>query len=200
MRTNFSGVQWKEPTDNCMNIKKYHSEQWHGWMLAALEGDKSSYRLLLEQLKLWLVAFYSSRLPVSEVDDLVQETLLTIHQKRHTFDVNQAFGPWFTAVAKHRWIDHLRKVGRLNETPFDEVEIDLVLRVDYSTSHDVMALLANLPKAQADVIRLVKLQELSLQETSDKTGHSVSSIKVMIHRGMKKLQKLAKDNTLLTLN
>lgn len=183
-----------------MQRYKYQSEYWHGWMLAALDGDKTSYRKLLEQLKLWLAAFYSTRVPADEVDDLVQETLLTIHQKRHTFDTNQPFGPWLTAVAKHRWIDHLRKVGRLNEVELNEDELDLSHDADYSASHDVMSLLQSIPTAQADVIRLVKLQELTLQEASEKTGHSVASIKVMIHRGMKKLQKVAKDNVPLILS
>lgn len=163
-------------------------------MQASLQGDQACYRLLLSNLKSWLMVFYRSRVAAHEVEDLVQETLLTIHQKRHTYDVNQAFGPWLTAVAKHRWIDHMRKVGRLNETEFDENILEMSNDIEYS-EHDVSALLKNIPPAQADVIRLVKLQQLSLQEASDKTGHSVSSIKVMVHRGMKRLKKAAKKQS-----
>lgn len=176
---------------------KYNSHHWQTWMQASLKGDQDAYRLLLSDLKLWLSAFYCSRVPACEVDDLVQETLLSIHKKRHTFDPNQSFGPWLTAVAKHRWIDHMRKVGRLNETEFNEADfhettMEMSHEVEYGAERDVLSLLNKIPAAQADVIRLVKLQQLSLKEASDQTGHSVPSIKVMIHRGMKKLQKAAK--------
>jgi len=77
-------------------------------MRAALKGDQEVYRLLLTGLRLWLAAYFAKRVHFNAVEDLVQDTLLTLHAKRQTFDPHYSFGPWIAAIARHRWIDHMR--------------------------------------------------------------------------------------------
>jgi RNA polymerase sigma-70 factor (ECF subfamily) len=174
-------------------MQTYHSEQWQEWMLATLQGDQQAYRLLLTHLRRWLMAYFGNRMQGEAVEDLVQETLLTLHHKRQTFDPQLAFFPWIAAIAKHRWIDHLRKTLKYVETELDD---DLIVdepQTDPHAGFDLQVFLQQLPRAQAQVIELMKLQELSVQQVALQAGHSQASVKVMVHRGLKKMIAMAQE-------
>lgn len=156
-------------------------------MQAALTGDQNSYRLLLTELRGWLTAYYTKRIHRSAVEDLVQDTLMTVHAKRETFDPSQTFGPWVSAIARHRWIDHMRKTLKYVEIELDDQLHSPETVRDECAKHDVQTLLRLIPQAQADIITMVKIRELSVEEVSRQTGHSPSSVKIMVHRGMKRL-------------
>ena len=94
-------------------------------MLASLNGDAASHRSLLDRLSRRLRAYYKARLAavgrsISEAEDLVQEALLAIHIKRHTFDPGEPLTPWVYAIARYKLIDFLRR----NRTSFVDVPID----------------------------------------------------------------------------
>jgi len=110
-----------------------------------------------------------------------------LHAKRQTFDPRYPFGPWMAAVARHRWIDHLRATLKYVETQLEDDCPSQETDRDACAKHDVKALLKLIPPPQAKVIELAKLREMSIEEVSKQTGHSPSSVKVMIHRGMKKM-------------
>ncbi len=160
-------------------------------MRAALAGDAAAYRDLLGQLRPWLLSYFRRRLRGSDGEDLVQMTLLSLHEKRHTYDPNAPFLPWIAAVARHKLIDHVRRSGRHTHVELDE---DLMgdeggLPAELAR-RDIEVLLAQLPKDQARVIRLHKVNELSVEEVSASTGKTSSAVKVIVHRGLKKLQSL----------
>src|SRR3546814_9733395 len=81
---------------------------WSGWMAAAQEGDAEAYHALMRVLQPWLRNFFARRVPAVWLDDLVQETLLAVHSRRHTSDPAQPFLPWLRAIARYKWIDRLR--------------------------------------------------------------------------------------------
>ncbi len=174
-------------------MTKYSNQRWDGWMRAALKGDQKAYLLLLTNLRLWLAAYFTKRVHYNAVEDLVQDTLLTLHAKRQTFDPHYSFGPWIAAVARHRWIDHLRATLKYVETQLDDNFLYQETERDACAKHDVKALLKLIPPPQAKVIELVKLRELSIEEVSKQTGHSPSSVKVMVHRGMKKMMAAVEE-------
>ncbi len=169
----------------------YNSEYWQAWMTAAQQGDAKAYRDLLGALRPWLVSYFRRRLPGANVEDLVQMTLLSLHEKRHTYDPASPFLPWIAAVARHKLIDQVRKTGR-----HVHVELDEELTGDGGdlpsglAARDVEALLKTLPPDQARAIRLHKLKDLSVDEVSAATGKSASNVKVLVHRGLKKLQAM----------
>ena len=162
-------------------------------MRASLDGDAAAYRTLLMQVRPWLVAYFRPRLRGSDGEDLVQATLLSLHEKRHTYDASAPFLPWLAAVARHKLIDYVRRAGR-----HVHVELDEEMAGDGEggglpaelAKRDIEVLLAQLPKEQARIIRLHKLNELSVDEVSAATGKSPSAVKVIVHRGLKKLQSL----------
>jgi RNA polymerase sigma-70 factor (ECF subfamily) len=159
-------------------------------MAAAQTGDATSYRLLLGELVLWLHRYYVRRLPHGMADDAVQDVLLAVHEKRHTYDPSRPFAPWLAAIARYKWIDRLRVLKTEATDPLDDnfhVPDHEDTVISAATFHD---LLAGLKPAQAEAIRLVKLEGYSVEEASRVTGQSVSLIKVNIHRGIKRLTSL----------
>ena len=88
------------------------TDQWGAWMAAAQNGQGGPYRRLLGEIRLWLLRYFARRLPPGQVEDAVQDTLIAIHEKRHTYDPARPFRPWLAAVARYKWIDRLRAMGR----------------------------------------------------------------------------------------
>lgn len=159
-------------------------------MLMGLAGDPPAQRRLLELCGERLRDYYRRRLPgrESDVEDLVQESLIAIHQRRASYDTRQPFTAWLHAIARYKLADHLRAQYRRRTVriPDSAEMIDSELDApELGVTCDVERLLDGLPKAQRDAIRLVKLEGLSVAEASERTGHSESNIKVLAHRGMK---------------
>ena len=163
--------------------------RWRTWMTAAQGGDAAAYRLLLTDLRPWLTRYYVRRLPNGAADDAVQDALVAIHTKRHTYDPARPFGPWLAAVARHKWIDRLRTMRRQAETGLPE-DLSTGDHEAAVTSANLLGrLLETLKPAQAEAIRLVKLQGFSVEEASSLTGQATSLIKVNIHRGLARLAR-----------
>jgi RNA polymerase sigma factor (sigma-70 family) len=160
---------------------------WGRLMAAAQAGDGDAYKILLTVLAQWSRQYYLRRLPPGMAEDAVQDFLLAIHEKRRTYDPSRPIGPWLAAIARYKWIDRIRSLKSEATEPLDEnISVpdhgDAV--VSTSTFH---ALLAGLKPAQAEAIRLVKIEGYSVEEASQATGQSVSLVKVNIHRGVKRL-------------
>jgi RNA polymerase sigma factor (sigma-70 family) len=162
-------------------------DYWGGLMTAAQSGNGGAYRRLLGEVSVWLTRYFQRRLPPGDVDDAVQETLLAVHRRRHTYDPQYPLGPWLAAIAKNKWIDQLRSLGRrLGEELSDEISVG-----DHEASVISSLVLASLLKevrpAQAQAIMLVKIQGYSIEDVSGIIGLSPSAIKMNIHRGLARL-------------
>jgi len=159
-------------------------------MALSQQGDKQAYAALLEACQRWLRGYYSGRIAPSSLDDLVQETLISLHTKRASWDPARPFLPWLAAIARFRWVDHLRRLYRACEGELNEElhgsddEPGIAARVSLDR------LLGMLPPAQERAIALVKIKGLSIAEASAETGQSESLVKVNIHRGLKRLALL----------
>lgn len=161
--------------------------EWGAWMAAAQSGESRAYHRLLVEVSNWLHRYYARRLPPPMVEDAVQETLLAIHEKRHTYDPERPFGPWLAAIARYKWIDRLRALNSARTEPLTE-ELAVADHEEAVTSASALErLLQELKPAQSDVIRMVKLEGLSIEEASVRTGQSISLVKVNIHRGLARL-------------
>jgi RNA polymerase sigma factor (sigma-70 family) len=165
-------------------------DQWGRLMAAALEGNGGAYSRLLNEIRPWLYRFYARRLPLGMADDATQETLMAVHQKRHTYEPGRPFRPWLGAIARYKWIDRLRSMSRNPTVSIDEelFEPSVDSHESSVTSAIVLdELLARLKPAQTSVIRLVKIKGFSIEEAAAMTGQSESLVKVNIHRGLAKL-------------
>lgn len=170
-------------------------------LLRSLDGDASAYHAFLRQLTAHLRAFLRRRLSrwPDEVEDLVQETLLAVHNQRHTYDAAQPLTAWLHAIAQYKLIDSLRRYHRQEALtdPLDE-ESELFAVSDAAASEarrDLAKLLDTLPARQRLPIVHVKIEGLSVAETARLTGMSESAVKVGVHRGLKALARLIGKRT-----
>lgn len=179
-----------------------HEQQLKTLFLAGMEGDAQAYRSFLQALGGVLRAFLRKRLrdKPHDVEDLVQEILIAVHNGRHTYLPEQPLTAWMYAIARYKMADFLR--GRYRHEawtePLDEEAHDLFAASDDEASHarrDVDQLLAQLPDRHRLPILHVKLQGLSVAETAQLTGLSESAIKVGIHRGLKALAMMIRGMT-----
>ena len=162
-------------------------------MAMAQAGDANAYRALLLECQPWLVRYFARRIAPATVDDLVQDTLISVHRKRASYDPARPFLPWLAAIARYRWIDQLRRHYRADETELNEAMV--------ADPHDpavlarlgVERLLEFLPHGQSLVIRLVKIDGLSIADAALRTGQSETLVKVNIHRGIKKMSSLVES-------
>lgn len=168
--------------------------QLHALWMQSLQGDSACYERALTVLSGYLRGFLRKRLPSqsSDVEDLVQETLLAIHQKRHTYQSDQPLTAWVFAIARYKWVDHLRAHGRRERLHDDIDDWADTLTVDSDTEtsdaqRDLAQVLADLPPKQRAAIEHTRLQGLSITETAQLTGQSEASVKVNVHRGLKTL-------------
>lgn len=162
-------------------------------MALAQGGDRQAYSALLTACAAWLKRYFCRRVAPSSLDDLVQETLLSLHRKLSSYDPARPFLPWLAAIARYRWVDYLRLIYRA-----DMVELDRDLP-DHGDHEQLAArlslerLFAHLPAGQAQAIELVKIHGLSIAEASSACGQSEPLVKTNIHRGLKKLAMLIEE-------
>ncbi|HEY0878590.1 MAG TPA: sigma-70 family RNA polymerase sigma factor [Zeimonas sp.] len=168
-------------------------ERLREWLVRGLSGDEIAYRRFLEELGAHLRAFLRrrmSRMP-DDVEDLVQETLLAIHNQRHTYDADQPLTPWAHAIAKYKLVDLFRRRAHRGAVTVALDHADELLAGSDHEAHearrDLGRLLALLPERQRLPIVHVKIEGLSVVEAAQRTGMSVSAVKVGVHRGLKAL-------------
>ena len=160
-------------------------------MAAALAGDGDAYHLLLAELIPWLRRYFRRRLPLSMTEDAVQDVLLAIHEKRHTYDPARPFAPWLAAVARYKWIDRMRGSSWDKTEPLDD-NLSVPDHADMVIADKTFGdLLAGLKPSQAEAIRLVKIEGYSVAEAAETSGQSVALIKINVHRGLKRLAAVA---------
>lgn len=166
----------------------------HAVWMRSLHGDSTSYQRALTLMCGHVRRFLQNRMQShpSDVEDLVQETLMAIHQKRHTYQTDQPLTAWMYAIARYKWVDHLRAHGRREYWHDDIDDWSEKLIMDnqeeaINAQNDLSVVLADLPQRQREAIEFTRLQGLSITETAVRTGQSEASVKVNIHRGLKTL-------------
>ena len=165
-------------------------------LLRGLTGDQLAYQDFLGTLALHVRAFLRSRLSrhPAEIEDMVQDVLLAVHNARHTYQAQQPLTAWVHAIARYKLADHLRSVSRRearHDVLDDDAQLFAISEVESAeASRDLTKLLKQLPERQRLPIVHVKLEGLSVEETAQLTGLSSSAVKVGIHRGLKALSRL----------
>lgn len=169
------------------------------WMQAAQEGDHVAYdRLLRALVPIIRGAVRRQRgfLGADEIEDLVQDALLSIHAVRATYDPARPFTPWLMAIVRNRLADGGRRHARLKAV--DHITQDFYETFQraatnnqgetYGDAEELRHAIAELPAGQRQAIELIKMREMSLKEASRETGMSVAALKVAVHRAVKTLR------------
>jgi RNA polymerase sigma-70 factor (ECF subfamily) len=176
--------------------------RWGDLLAAAQRGDASAYRDFLHSITPFVRAVARKRIWSEEVmEDVVQDTLLTVHRVRHTYEPGRPVRPWLAAIVGRRSIDAMRKGGRVarqethNEVAYETFADPQANHPDTGDAKNVLAkMMASLSPGQREALELVKLREMSVAEASAASGQSIALLKVNIHRALKKLRLgLSKD-------
>ena len=168
-------------------------QRLHALLLQGLAGDAAAYHRFLKALTAHLRAYFRKRLfqRPDEVEDLVQETLLAVHNQRHTYRTDQPLTAWVHAISRYKLIDWLRANAAnqaLTDPLDDENEVFAASDTEAAEAkRDLGKLLAGLPDRQRLPIMHVKLEGLSVVEAAQLTGMSESAVKIGVHRGLKAL-------------
>ena len=171
---------------------------WSIAMVSAQAGDQDAYRRLLEDISPYVRTLAARQIRnCADIEETVQDVLLTIHSVRHTYDPSRPFGPWLVAIAYRRIVDRLRHCGRIDshETPI-ELEHETFIAATTNLQEEavdarlVREAVERLSVGQRDAVRMLKLYEMSLEEAAVASGMSVSALKVATHRAMKRLRKM----------
>jgi RNA polymerase sigma-70 factor (ECF subfamily) len=169
-------------------------------MRAAQGGDRQAYAILLRDSEP-LIRRASRRVGLGgdRVEDAVQETLLTLHNARHTYDPSRSFTAWLSVIAQRRAIDVLRRAGRSErreihaplayEQEADPSATAAMTWEESGRAKDLRAAIADLSASQREAIEHIALADKSLAEAAAATGKSVGALKVNFHRALKALRQ-----------
>ncbi len=168
--------------------------EWTQLMQQAIAGDNAAYHRLLKAITPVLRATAQRGLsragqPTDSSEDIVQETLLAVHLKRHTWDPSAPFGPWLFAIARNKLIDTLRRKGHRVFVDIDEFADILPGEPEKETAspREVDQHLAGLPPKQRDVVRSIAVDSASIKETAVRLAMSEGAVRVALHRGLASL-------------
>jgi RNA polymerase sigma-70 factor (ECF subfamily) len=183
--------------DRAMDVRS-EEPQLRTLMLAGLDGDATAHKTLLASLAVHLRAYFKRQLArvgkaPADAEDLLQETLIALHARRHTYDRSQLLTPWVYAIARYRLVDYLRRgKAAARDVPI-EGATELLADDDAAAVDsrlDLGRLMAHLAPKTRQAIRMVKLDGLSVGEAAARSGMSESAVKVSVHRGLRALSLL----------
>jgi RNA polymerase sigma-70 factor (ECF subfamily) len=169
-------------------------DEWTGLMRSAMSGDSAAYHRLLKAVTPVLRAASRRGLaragqPVDQSEDIVQDILLAVHLKRHTWDANAPFAPWLFAIARNKLIDALRRRGRRVFVNIDDFADTLPGEpaTEATPASEVAAQLQSLPARQREVLQSIAVEAASIKETAAKFSMSEGAVRVALHRGLASL-------------
>jgi RNA polymerase sigma-70 factor (ECF subfamily) len=177
------------------------SDELSDLMRTAQAGDSEAYLQLLQHIVPRIRQIVGHRRGFAggaDVEDLVQDILLSLHTVRATYDPNRPFMPWLLAIIRSRLADGARRYVRQHarEVNVDDPTVtfaDKGTNTDHETFENRKALacaIRSLPAGQRQAIELLKLKELSLKEAAAKSGVSIGALKVATHRAMVALRRM----------
>ncbi len=166
-------------------------DEWSDLMRSAMAGDGAAYHRLLKAITPVLRAAARRGLaragqPLDQAEDIVQDILLAVHLKRHTWDVSAPLAPWLFAIARNKLIDALRRRGRRVFVNIDDFAETLPEepKAETASPAEVAARLNTLPARQREVLQSIAVESASIKDTAQKFAMSEGAVRVALHRAL----------------
>jgi RNA polymerase sigma-70 factor (ECF subfamily) len=165
-------------------------QRWAADMRAAQAGSSVAYVRLLTDVSTSFRQFAATDLrrfglQSVDVEDVLQEILLAIHLKRHTWRPDHPFAPWLRAITRHKLVDFVRRRSRRSELPIDDFpDVSPVQPVEPGLAVPLGQLLGDLPRRQREVIEELALSGSSVTDTASKLKMSRGAVYVAFHRAL----------------
>jgi RNA polymerase sigma-70 factor (ECF subfamily) len=169
-----------------------HADSLESMMEMALQGDETAYSTLLHTIAQKLTKKLAYKLSEQDKEEVVQETLISIHKARHTYDTSRPLWPWVMAIANFRLNDHFRRhyKSKTEELPDQLVAKDVT--EDMLEREDVRKEIASLPQKQRRIIEMMYYEDKSVRVVAETIGMKESAVKVAAHRVYKRLREVLK--------
>jgi RNA polymerase sigma-70 factor (ECF subfamily) len=163
---------------------------------AARQGDRSAYGRLYDRYARMVHGILLARVPLNDVDDLVQDVFLQALPRLHSLRDVTRFGAWLAAITRNRANDYHRQ-------SVDEVELPDDLSANEaggkgtsglgdSETTSILAAIRSLPETYREPLLLRLVEGMTGPEIAARTGLTPGSVRVNLHRGMQQLrEKLA---------
>jgi RNA polymerase sigma-70 factor (ECF subfamily) len=159
-------------------------------------GDAGAAAALVRIVSPMLVRFCRSQGDSQEdVEDVLQEIWLRIHQARHTYRTEAAAVPWLYAIARYARLDARRRRQRFRSR---ELQLNAVPEI---TASEVVGrqsafadLVAELPPAQRDVLVMLKICGMTMEEVARATSSTVGAVKQKAYRAYARLRIALKES------
>jgi RNA polymerase sigma factor (sigma-70 family) len=175
--------------------------EWATLMRSANSGDQEAYRTFLKSMAAFLqpvVTKYGARLGLGrdEAEDAVQDVLLAIHLKKHTWDESRPITPWVIAIARHKLIDARRRKRNILVVPIEDImeTLPAAPAAEALAAEDLDRLLVQLNDRQQDLVRSLSLQGRSIKETAQRLKMNEGAVRVALHRAINALSALTRKN------
>ena len=169
-------------------------DEWTDLMRSANAGDGLAYHRLLKSVTPVLRAAARRGLAragqaVDQAEDIVQDILLAVHLKRHTWDAEAPFAPWLFAIARNKLIDTLRRRGRRVFVSIDDFAETIPSEpvAETVSAGEVALHLEGLPARQREVLQSIAVDSASIKETAAKLSMSEGAVRVALHRALASL-------------
>jgi RNA polymerase sigma factor (sigma-70 family) len=170
-------------------------------MQAAQAGDTEAYAQLLREImpRIRRIVCRYARTPSDEdVEDLVQDVVLSVHAVRATYDPQRPFMPWLVAITRNRLVDEARRSARRAAHELHLADLDVTFphrdanpaTAVYGDPEALQQAIQALPRGQRHAIELLKLRGLSLKEAAAASGTGIGALKTATHRAMNALRKM----------
>jgi RNA polymerase sigma-70 factor (ECF subfamily) len=159
---------------------------------AAIGGDEAAYAGFLRRVAVLVRRFAQRRITHGGLDaeDIVQETLLAIHLKRHTWRTDAPVGPWLFAIARYKLIDAFRKSGRSIEVTLgDDFDAAAPDAEETASERDIGRVLAALPPRERAVVSAISVDGRSIAETARSLDMAEGAVRVALHRGLTRIAR-----------
>jgi RNA polymerase sigma factor (sigma-70 family) len=162
---------------------------------AANRGDERAYAAFLRQVAPIVRGIARARgagLGNDAVEDIVQETLLAIHQKRHTWREDLPVRPWLYAIVRYKVVDAFRARGRRVQLPIEDFAevLPAAPEPDPTERRDAERVIDALDPRSARIVRAIGLDGQSIAQTSAELDMTEGAVRVALHRALKKLGEL----------
>lgn len=180
---------------------KGRDTEWSALMRAANAGDSAAYDRCLREMAQALRpmvrrGLFRAGANAAETEDVVQDVLIAVHLKRHTWDDTRPIGPWIAGIARYKIIDSLRRRGAKAELPIEDFADVLAAEPepDAGLQRDVNRSIETLPGRQRDVVRAIGMEGATIADVAKTMKMSEGAVRVALHRGLGALAKRHKDD------
>jgi RNA polymerase sigma-70 factor, ECF subfamily len=163
---------------------------------AAQQGNRTAFGLLYSRYSRMVHGILLSRVPYSDVDDLVQDVFLQALPRLTSLREVSKFPGWLASIARNRATDFHRRSKPHDEfseeSTGEEIDSPSSMPPPQSSveAHAALDAILSLPETYRETLILRLVEGMTGPEIAERTGLTHGSVRVNLHRGMQQLREI----------